>query len=318
MKNLREQFLKTESASIDYSTLMDQSVETIYSLELGKESTLNEKTLKNENLKFLDILFDDDDCLCVCKSPFDFEFQKKSQMGNKIGRYISINPSNPNTSTRRNDDVTKFRNFLIEFDDMSITEQLSKMENLKIPYSAVTFSGNKSLHFIISLENPLSNIEEYQLISNWIHNIVNELVGNADKSTKPPSFTTRYPNVIHENGIYSQKLLKLNGRLSDEEFFGWIKNHISLKPTIDNSKRSFKEKINDALDFYIRDVLKTSLDESEWFDCPLCVEEGASKTRRMKVNKTTKSIKCYCSKGHDQNVVKKLFQIKREQGGRDE
>jgi hypothetical protein len=147
---------------------------------------------------------------------------------------------------------------------------------------------------------------------------VNKYVGQADKSTKPPSFTTRYPNVINESGVYSQKLVKLNSRISDDIFFGWLKDFIDLKPNVDGSKVDFKTKISNAVDFYVQEILKTNLEDAKWLDCPLCVDEGVSNTKRMKINKDTKSIKCYCSKEHDQSIVKELFRIQREHGGRDE
>lgn len=319
IKNIRKQFLLTESAEIQLSTLSNQEVETIYALNLGKDGDHSLNKLEIENQQFFNLLFDQEDTVCVCNTPYKFEFYQKAQVNKELGRYVSINASNPATKTRRSEDVTSFRNFLVEFDDMSLTTQLEKMDAIGFPYSAVTFSGNKSLHFIISLENPVSSIKEYQLVSNWLHNIINKYVGKADPSTKPPSFTTRYPNIINENGIYSQKLLILNKRVSDDIFFNWLAKHQDLKPSPDMFKQSFREKINSAVDFYITDILKTDFEKGEWFDCPLCVEEGnVSNTKRMKVNKSTKSIKCHCSKDHDQNIVKKLFQIQRENGGRNE
>ena len=63
--------------------------------------------------------------------------------------------------------------------------------------------------------------------------------------------------IINENGIYSQKLLILKERISDDTLFNWLSKFTDLKPSISTTDRSFREKINL---YYIVVFLWTSTD----------------------------------------------------------
>jgi len=311
----KKKLLVTEFAPIELNGVTEQQIESIYSQRIGKGFDSSDlANLESENKRFLDVLFDDEDTLCVCKTLYDFSFIKKSEYKGELGRYLSFNPSDPNTTTRRNIDVSKFRNFMLEFDNVSTERQLELMETVNFPFSTVTYSGNQSLHFIISLETPLENIKEYQLVSKWLHAIAGNMVATPDICSKAPSFTTRFPNVLNENGANSQKLLIINGRISDDDFYDWLEKFKDLRPSI-QSLNGGREKINEAVDYYVKEYLGKTFDD-EWFDCPLCIEEGkTSHTKRMKVNKESKSVKCFCSQNHDRAIIKKLFEIKNKMGG---
>ena|ERR1035437_215623 len=99
---------------------------------------------------------------------------------------VAINPIN---GFRRDNNVTAFRSFLIELDIGSIKDQLGTIAHLKMPYSCQVFSGNKSVHTVITLAEDLPDEKTYRVIGNWIFNIVSM----CDQNCKNPSRSCRIP-----------------------------------------------------------------------------------------------------------------------------
>lgn len=131
-------------------------------------------------------------------------------------RFLSINPLKGDT---RNDKlVTAFRSFLIEMDDISVKEQLSIMEERKIPYSLCVFSGNKSLHFVLTLSEDLPNLKIYKFYAEWLLKTIPE----ADQNTKNPSRGMRFPGVVRPDTEKKQVLVKHKGRVSLEHFIQYL------------------------------------------------------------------------------------------------
>jgi len=208
--------------------------------------------------KFYQILFDPGQTTCFSETAFGTSvyyidgIQETHPNYNKL-MYLSVNSLHTH---RYDSNVTCYRNFLIENDNIKdIKEQIALIKKLKMPYSTVTFSGSKSLHFIISLETPLEDEKMYRYIADWIHNIINEgLPENMqfDGKTKNPSRFSRVPsgtNVKYEkdengelikdgrgNPIIKSKtvqsLIDLKGRVPDEVMEAWLLAHEHLKPTV--------------------------------------------------------------------------------------
>jgi hypothetical protein len=132
---------------------------------------------------------------------------------------------NPIRGYRNDFNCTAFRNFLIEIDTGSSEQQLAYIKKIGLPYSAAVFSGNKSLHFLISLENDLPSERVYRVFSEWILNIVTL----ADQMTKNPSRSIRIPGAFREPGK-QQLLVEFNGPVSLETLTSWLKSHPDAKP----------------------------------------------------------------------------------------
>lgn len=120
---------------------------------------------------------------------------------------------NEDTPRRSDANVVCYRNFLLEIDSMPLSEQILYVTS-KLPVSAITFSGSKSYHFIISLEEPVS-AEKYKELTARMH----LLLPAVDSSTKNPSRLSRLPTKIRPDTGRQQKLAALRGRikLSDLE-----------------------------------------------------------------------------------------------------
>ena len=102
---------------------------------------------------------------------------------------INMLAINPIEGFRRDKNVTAFRSFLVELDDGKLSEQMKYVKNKNMPYSACVFSGGKSLHFVITLEEPLPSLNLYKQISKWILNVMDK----ADSQTSNPSRSVRFP-----------------------------------------------------------------------------------------------------------------------------
>lgn len=139
---------------------------------------------------------------------------------------VSINPIN---GFRRDENVTSFRNFMVEIDNIPLSEQIKYIEDLGLPYSASVFSGSKSIHFVVSLIRPLPNESMWRYVAEWILNIVSK----ADAQNKNPSRSVRFPDVKRKSGkMMFQKMIKLNRRIDQGVLSSWLNRHEDKKPKI--------------------------------------------------------------------------------------
>lgn len=177
--------------------------------------------------EYFKTLFDDEDYTCVSDSAFGnslFPMAGADDVDEKL-QYISINPMRGDSRADAN--VTTFRNFLVEFDGIPLEDQMHYIKKIGMPYSTATFSGNKSVHFIISLEDPLQSREEYDFCIRWIYNILGPTV---DRQNKNPSRFSRIPGGTNAKTRNKQSLLKVRGRIENDVIESWLLNHPEAKP----------------------------------------------------------------------------------------
>lgn len=145
---------------------------------------------------------------------FSWILEDKYNRRTNPDNFICINPL---TQFGRKDiNVTSLRNILIEIDDMPPLEQVSYITSLGMPHSTCTFSGAKSMHFIISLKEPCKNIKEYKVLVKRIQN----KVPRADRSTGNPSRLSRSPGALRD-GV-EQTLQYIRGRVPNEMLEAWL------------------------------------------------------------------------------------------------
>lgn len=204
--------------------------------------------------KFWTTLFDEGDITCLARNKFGTQLfnVKAADPSHPIYRelqYFSICPMKGDG--RADDNVTKYRNFLIEFDNIPLEEQIKGVKKVGMPWSTMTFSGSKSFHFIISLETPLVDRDVYDFVVEWIYNILTPY--GVDTQTKNPSRLSRVPGgtnekempifdeegkKVLENGkpklrlMYAeQKLMKVQGRIKNEDLENWLLAHPECRPS---------------------------------------------------------------------------------------
>lgn len=165
---------------------------------------------------------------------------------------VAINPIN---GFRRDECVTAFRSFLIELDIGDIKTQLNTIEYLKMPFSAQVFSGNKSVHTVITLDEDLPDEKTYRTIGNWIFNIVSM----CDQNCKNPSRSIRIPGAYREPNK-KQRLIKINKRISHKELMDWLNRYEHLRPIAKEKKALTGNPDYSRLSPWARAMLKNGMD----------------------------------------------------------
>lgn len=127
---------------------------------------------------------------------------------------------NPLRNYRKDANVVTHRNILVEFDKGSIEEQRAHIERIQLPYCTLTHSGNKSLHAIISLTDPIPK-HHYRA---YVQAVYTAVGNEVDRSCGNPSRFSRTPNAIRDNGN-TQLLLDVRQRISHHELELWLSFH---------------------------------------------------------------------------------------------
>lgn len=132
---------------------------------------------------------------------------------------------NPIEGYRRDANVKKYRNFLIELDVGTTDEQMEYIRRSGLPYSAMIFSGNKSIHTLISLTKDLPDEKTYRAIATWILSIL----PLADQNIKNPSRSIRIPGAEREIGKF-QQLYEFKGKVELKALTAWLNKYPDSKP----------------------------------------------------------------------------------------
>jgi hypothetical protein len=206
---------------------------------------MNEKTQD-----FFKLLFNANEKVCVQNSLYATEpVPLEEVLGGKVTlipkdpKYTKIVNSdklimvalNPMKGFRCDEGVDKFRSFLVELDVGTLKEQINTINHLKMPFTAQVFSGNKSIHTVITLDEDLKDRTQYGLIAQWIFAIIT----TADKACANPSRCVRIPEVFREPGK-RQRLVRLKKRVSHKELFAWLHKWPHLSPKL-KTKRAIPE-----------------------------------------------------------------------------
>ena len=136
-------------------------------------------------------------------------------------RLVALNPIK---GWRLDENCTAYRNFLVEMDIGPLSQQLSYIEKMEMPYSAAVFSGGKSLHFLISLDRDLPDQKTWRLIAEWILKICTA----ADQMTKNPSRSIRIPGPKRDES--RQILARFKGPVAFSDLRKWLERHPDAKP----------------------------------------------------------------------------------------
>jgi hypothetical protein len=186
-------------------------------------------------------MFKENEEICVSNSKFGFHSMTIEQATSSAVLLVSPNSNVPNAYVdsselvlvalnpihgfREDENVTAYRNFLIEIDDFDIKEQLKYIKTMGFPYSAIIFSGSKSLHILVSLDMDLPNEEKYRLFSEWLL----RSVPFADQKTKNPSRSIRIPGGFRD-GKLKQRLVEYKGLVKIQDFLDWLKKNPEARP----------------------------------------------------------------------------------------
>lgn len=158
----------------------------------------------------------------------------------EAGAWVCINPTDG--EGRNFNNIIDYKNALIESDDaeMELTKQYSIMKSLRLPFRAITYSGNKSIHAVVRID--AKNAEEYKERVITLMDICLKNGLRVDKNNKNPSRLTRIAGV--NRGNQSQKLIEVftepNKNAPEpcanyEEWIKWIENVQDDLPEFENA-----------------------------------------------------------------------------------
>lgn len=239
--------------------------------------------MREQTRKVLDLFFEPGEEICVSHNDFGYHSVSQEALNGAIEQvsprldrepeYINetdivLMAMNPIKGFRRDENVTAYRSFLVEVDDGPLAEQMEYIKGSGLPYSMCTFSGNKSLHFGIVLEQDLPSEDIWRDIAEWILNILDK----ADPQTKNPTRSIRFPGNMRPNGKKQlQKLLEIRGRVKYTELAKWLQKHPEKNPAEirKHQPTSIPKSVN-GIPQWVLDKLQYGIDESkgrnnEWF-----------------------------------------------------
>ncbi len=224
--------------------------------------------------------------------------------------YFSINPMH----TKRCDaNVTVFRNILVEFDKGTIEEQKAIIKQSEIPYTSVVFSGNKSLHVIISLKQPCLDDDEYRALVKRVYfkmggaAVVDTKVGNPSRFSRAPYSTRR----TKKGEMRCQELIELKERVDRAVLETWLGPIPEKRKETDILSPRFKGDLNK----YTKHFLSFGAVEGNWNDS---LFKAVCNMKRAQLSKTeieerVEEINGYLDK-RDRQTIKSAF----ERASRDE
>jgi len=127
-------------------------------------------------------------------------------------QFFCINPLPSVLSARTSANLMARRNLLIEFDKPSWT--LTKQETfyeqkLQLPFATKTYSGGRSLHYIVALTESISD-EDYYLLFQLLQRACGS---NSDKQVSNPNRLSRTAGVLRD-GVNRQELLATGQRVT--------------------------------------------------------------------------------------------------------
>ncbi len=162
--------------------------------------------------KFYEILFNPGEFICWSGDVYGTTLYSVEDMPAVTPQFFVINPL---MADRRDTNCTALRNILVEFDSGTIEEQAKLLLSSGLPYSTLVHSGNKSLHAIISLEEPIATLAYYKTIAKKVI-----LKIGADVANQNPSRFSRTPGALRDG--QEQRLLEVNQRVPLTALLAWI------------------------------------------------------------------------------------------------
>lgn len=140
---------------------------------------------------FWNTLFDPGDWTCFASQPHGTSLHPVASEIYDSEVYFTINAIKPD-QYRADAHVEKHRTFLFEWDNEPLEKQKEFLWQFPMPVAGMVFSGSKSIHYFVTLEEPVT-AEQYTDI--W-KRIAAKLPPGVDKSTKNPSRLARTPGAF--------------------------------------------------------------------------------------------------------------------------
>ena len=180
--------------------------------------------------------------------------------------FVTINKLVDGSKTAKDENVEVHCNFIFEIDNEDLKNQKKraiKLFNDGI-INRVVYSGSKSLHCRITIEDMPENKEEYKFIWKKLNELYFE--SKADRACSNPARLTRMPNANRSNGVKQERIFLSNTILKFEwrkeyEFEKMIDNYL-LKQDYNNENQSNKTPVETLLKRNIPDEARKLLENN--------------------------------------------------------
>ena len=193
--------------------------------------------MRETSKKFLNLFFNEGEQICFSANKYAYKSEPQENLNDECTVFVAINPIE---GQREDANVTKYRTFMIELDDMSLDDQMKYVKRMDFPYSYCCFSGGKSLHFALVLDHDIPSDNIYRHTYQWILNIMEQ----ADQKTKNPSRSIRFPGTIRMETGKEQKLVHMGDRISLQTLSRWLNKHPHKAPKVLVRKKGRSAKAN--------------------------------------------------------------------------
>lgn len=181
---------------------------------------------------FYEILFDKDEYTCFTDT---LNTKVTSVHARRNGvkedkQFFCINPIQPNKS-RLTSNVVVFRNILVEIDkdeqgnDVDRIKQKKMYDRVGLPYATLVWSGSKSYHAIISLNEPFEDVAEYRRAVEAVYKVLKQSNIPNDSGVKDPARWSRSAESVRINTRQIQEIEVLRNRISRKQFEDWLASH---------------------------------------------------------------------------------------------
>lgn len=190
-----------------------------------------------ERNRFLDLIFDDGDQVA-----WGNDRETSNRPMDPYPGWYETNASffciNPLNEWRLTKNVTKINAMLFEMDKDKKGQVIPAKQQVRmwlesgIPFTTMTYSGNKSVHVIVRFDEP---IEDKQWQRQWwraIHDVLTYTFKMpVDPNTKALPQLSRMPCSVRPDTGEQQKLILTRARVTQREMKDWIEaNGFQLKP----------------------------------------------------------------------------------------
>jgi len=182
-------------------------------------------------LDFTALIFNEGEFTCFGRNKYATHVYDAHTLQFFNMQYFVINPLHPTidvegksaTGRRADANVMAYRNILVEMDKVPLNKQHELIKTLGMPYSTRLFSGGKSEHFIISLQESLNSKPEYVELAQRIYTALGGEDVIDDGNSNPSRFS-RFPNATNEKTGNLQKLLEVKHRVPNLAVENWLQS----------------------------------------------------------------------------------------------
>jgi len=137
------------------------------------------------------------------------------------GCYLSINPLRPGAQRRLREEIVCYRHVLVEWEGLTLDEQVRRLYHSRLPLSVVTLSGGRSVHGWVRVDAP--DLPTWERRRDMIFATLNCDAKNSDVSR-----ISRLPGFMR--GGKEQRLLALHAGMQDwTSWEQWVRSYADDK-----------------------------------------------------------------------------------------